>query len=132
LKPGDTVRVTLHADIDEFFHLYSTTQGPGGPVRTTIDILDGQPWKLVGVPRAPKPQEIPDRNFGMTTEVYDDSVSIGIRLVAPGSLDVNAGPPRLAIRYQTCTARYRLPPRTDTLVVALAIEGASNLSAPGL
>ena len=125
VRPGDTTRVLLHATIDEFFHLYSTTQGPGGPVPTTIALLDGQPWTLAGPLRAPAPQQIPDRNFGMVTEVYDDSVTIGLRLVAPGSLEANAAPPRIGVRYQTCTDRYCLPPRTDTLAVAIAIDGAA-------
>ena len=128
VKPGDTTRVLLHADIDEFFHLYSTTQGPGGPVPTTIAVLDGQPWTLAGKPRAPTPQRIPDRNFGIVTEVYDDSVTIAVRLVAPGSLQANGTPPRIGVHYQTCTDRYCLPPRTDTLVVAVTIDGGTTLS----
>src|SRR5207302_2039728 len=104
-RAGATTVVALHAAIDEFFHLYSTTQPPGGPVRTTIALLDGQAWTLVGAPKAPKPQQIPDANFGMTTEVYDDSVTVEITLRAPGSL-LNAPPPRVGIRYQTCTTRY--------------------------
>jgi thiol:disulfide interchange protein len=128
VKPSDTTRVLLHATIDEFFHLYSTTQGPGGPVPTSIALLDSQSWKLAGKPRAPAPQLIPDRNFGTVTEIYDDSVTIAVRLVAPGSLQANAAPPRLGVRYQTCTDRYCLPPRTDTLVVALVVEGGTTLS----
>jgi thiol:disulfide interchange protein len=128
VKPGDTTRVLLHAEIDEFFHLYSTTQGPGGPVPTTIAVLDGQPWTLAGKARAPAPQRIPDGNFGMVTEVYDDSVTIAVRLVAPGSLQAYATPPRIGVHYQTCTDRYCLPPRTDTLVVALTVDGGPTLS----
>ncbi|MGH7617551.1 MAG: cytochrome c biogenesis protein CcdA, partial [Gemmatimonadaceae bacterium] len=127
VKAADTARVLLHAEIDEFFHLYSTTQGPGGPVPTSIALLGGSSWTLAGNPRAPAPQRIPDRNFGMTTEVYDDSVTIGLRLVAPGTLDANAPAARLAVRYQTCTTRYCLPPRTDTIDVGLTVEGSATM-----
>src|ERR1043165_3621873 len=78
VSPGDTVRVALTGVVDEFFHLYSTTQGPGGPVRTTIGLVPSPHWTRVGALRAPPPDTIPDGNFGIMSEVYDDSVLIGM------------------------------------------------------
>jgi hypothetical protein len=120
VKAGDTARVALRAVIDEFYHLYSTTQGPGGPIRTSITLLPTVGWKQVGALRAPLPDSIPDRNFGIMSEVYDDSVTVGLTLraataPAPGKV------PRLAIRYQACTTRYCLPPRTDTVDIPLQL-----------
>jgi thiol:disulfide interchange protein len=123
MRSGDTASVSLHATIDEFFHLYSTTQGPGGPVPTTIALLPSQPFRLIGKVRAPAPDTIPDGNFGIMTEIYDDSVSLSITLAADTSLSLGRASAALGIRYQTCTARYCLPPRVDTLLVPVTIAG---------
>lgn len=123
LRSGDTTSVSLHATIDEFFHLYSTTQGPGGPVPTTIALLPNQQFALVGKVRAPAPDTIPDGNFGIMTEIYDDSVSVSITLGADTSLAAGRTSASLGIRYQTCTARYCLPPRVDSVVIPVTITG---------
>ena len=122
---GDTIRVSLHGAIDEFFHLYSTTQGPGGPFRTTITLLPTRAWTLVGKLRAPPPDTIPDANFGIMSEVYDDSVSLGLTLRVRAGNAADAASPRIAVRYQACTARYCLPPRTDTVGVPVTFEPLS-------
>ena len=124
---GDTARVALHGEIVEFFHLYSTTQGPGGPVRTTVDVVPTGPWRIRGALRAPAPDTIPDGNFGIMSEVYDDSVSIGVTLERTTGSRVE---PALAVRYQACTARYCLPPRTDTVRLALAWARSAAMAAP--
>lgn len=129
IAPGDSVRVTLRAKIDEYFHLYSTTQGPGGPVRTTVDLLPSMHWTRVGSLRAPPPDTIPDGNFGIMSEVYDDSVTLGLTLRLAADAPVSASPPRLAVRHQSCTTRYCLPARTDTLVVAVSVVGAPPIAA---
>src|ERR1043166_5900575 len=99
---GDTVRVALHATIGEFFHLYSTTQGPGGPVRTTLEAFRGQHFSLVGRVRARAPDTIPDGNFGIMTEVYDDSVTLSVTLHANTALSPGPTSALLGVRYQAC------------------------------
>jgi hypothetical protein len=121
VRAGDSARVVLHARIAEFFHLYSTTQPPGGPVRTTVQLVSNGPFALIGAVRAPDPTKIPDGNFGIMTEVYDDSVTLGLTVrAAPAA---GAGPAVLlvGIRYQACTTRYCLPPRVDTVRVHLLV-----------
>jgi thiol:disulfide interchange protein len=124
VSPGDTVRVALVGKVDEFFHLYSTTQGPGGPVRTTVEVLPSPHWSRVGALRAPPPDTIPDGNFGIMSEVYDDSVTLGLTLRLDPAAPLAAGRPRVAVRFQACTTRYCLPARTDTVVVVVSITGA--------
>jgi thiol:disulfide interchange protein DsbD len=125
VQPGDTVRVSLHGVINEFFHLYSTTQAAGGPFRTTIALLPSRSWTLTGKLRAPAPDTIPDGNFGIMSEVYDDSVAIGLTLKANAGDANGAASPRIAVRYQACTTRYCLPPRTDTVIVPVKVSRSS-------
>jgi thiol:disulfide interchange protein len=132
LAPGDTARVTLRASIDEFFHLYSTTQGPGGPVRTTVELVPSRHWTRIGALRVPPPDTIPDGNFGIMSEVYDDSVGIGLTLRLATATVTSVDEPRIVVRFQACTTRYCLPARTDTVVVPLTLAGASTISIPAI
>src|SRR5471032_2714691 len=79
IRPGDTATVAIRASIAEFFHLYSTTQPPGGPIRTTVTLDSSGPFVLHGRVRAPAPDTIPDGSFGMMSEVYSDSITFGDR-----------------------------------------------------
>jgi DsbC/DsbD-like thiol-disulfide interchange protein len=115
-RSDDSTRVVLHARIDRFFHLYSTTQPPGGPVRTTIALLPGTPWHMSELLRVPPPAKMADGNFGIMTEVYDDSVTVGVTVrKRPRARAMDM---RFAVEYQACTARYCLPARTDTVEVS--------------
>jgi tetratricopeptide (TPR) repeat protein/peroxiredoxin len=120
---GGSLNVTLHAHIDRFWHLYSMTQPAGGPVAMRIALLPGAPYTLVGQIRAPAPDTIPDANFGILTQTYDDSVTLRAAVRPKGGTSPGHPPLGFTITYQTCTARYCLPARTDT------VESAATLSA---
>ena len=132
IRSGDTVRVALHATIGEFFHLYSTTQRPGGPIATSVALVPGGRISMFGSVRAPAPDTIPDGNFGIMAEVYDDSVTLGLTLRADTTLAKGRVTALVGVRYQACTARYCLPPRIDTVRIALIVMGRAEhaVSAP--
>ena len=131
VAPNDTVRLTLRASIDEFFHMYSTTQGAGGPVRTAVELLPSPDWTRVGTLRVPPPDTIPDRNFGIMSEVYSDSVVFGLALLRSTIARSNGESPRVAVRFQVCTTTYCLPARTDTIIVPVVLSTTSaTASAP--
>jgi thiol:disulfide interchange protein DsbD len=104
----------LDATIEDGWHLYSMTQPAGGPVPTSIAVV-GNGFALSGKPRAPEPDHIPDRNFNIISEVYSDSVHFTLPLSRAAARHDSL---RIAVRYQACTNRVCMPPRTDTLVVS--------------
>jgi len=133
VAPNDTVRLTLRASIDEFFHMYSTTQGPGGPVRTAVELLSSPDWTRIGALRVPPPDTIPDGNFGIMSEVYSDSVAFGLALRRNSMARSSAESPRVAVRFQVCTTRYCLPARTDTVMVPVVLSTTSaSVGVPAL
>ena len=105
--------------------MYSTTQGPGGPVRTTVELLPSQDWTRIGAFRVPPPDTIPDGNFGIMSEVYSDSVAFGLALRRSSTARSGAELPRVAVRFQVCTTRYCLPARTDTVGVPVELSTTS-------
>lgn len=120
--PGSGVLgvAALRARIAPGWHLYSMTQPPGGPRATRVEVTAGSAFRLAGSVRRPAPDTIPDANFGIMSEVYDDSVTFRLPL---------ADQPRgrwarrrliVAVTYQACTSRLCLTPRTDSLDVVVA------------
>jgi thiol:disulfide interchange protein len=126
LSPPRTVRgertAPLNATIDEGWYLYSQTEPPGGPIPTAISIV-GAEYKLLAIPRAPDPEHRPDRNFNIISEVYTDSVRFVLPLSRTGASRDSL---RVAVRFQACTNRYCLPPRTDTVVANATAQRASQ------
>jgi thiol:disulfide interchange protein len=117
------VMAKLDAAIEDGWYLYSQTEPPGGPIPTSIGVI-GAGFTLTAVPRAPDPERRPDRNFNIISEVYTDSVRFVLPLSRTGASRDSL---RVAVRYQTCTTRYCLPPRTDTVVAFATAQRASVL-----
>ncbi len=113
-QSGTSLVAKLDATIEEGWHLYSQTQPAGGPVPTSIAVV-GARYALSAKPRAPEPDHIPDRNFNIISEVYSDSVRFSLPLHRAGTARDSL---RISVRYQACTNRVCMPPRTDTLVVS--------------
>ena len=111
----------LDATIGDGWYLYSQTEPSGGPVPTSISVI-GDAYKLLAMPRAPDPEHRPDRNFNIISEVYTDSVRFVLPLSRVRAVRDSL---KVAVRFQACTIRYCLPPRTDT-VVALARQQLSS------
>jgi len=118
---GRAVPITVQADIAKGWHIYSLTQKPGGPIPLRIE-LSGAPDVVVrGVIKAPTPEKYFDKNFGMTTELYSGSPRFTIPVAVPGRTPSGARQLHVTARYQVCSDKLCLPPRTDTVRVALRI-----------
>ena len=120
---GRTVRITVQAEIAKGWHIYSLTQKPGGPIPLRLELVGPADVLVRGVIDAPKPDRTFDKNFGIETELYSGSPRFTIPVgVASHSL---TGIRRFQIgaRYQVCSDKVCLPPRTDKLDVALRITG---------
>ncbi|MFN2317913.1 MAG: cytochrome c biogenesis protein CcdA, partial [Gemmatimonadales bacterium] len=119
----DSVVFRLAARIDEGWNLYAPTQPAAGPYPMEVGVAAG--WRMVGDLVAPRPRRLPDRNFGIISEVYRGPQEFLLAVRPDGgegsSLEV-------LVRYQACTRTYCLPPRTDTL--RWAVAGAGDASEP--
>ena len=114
--------VRLSARIEEGWYLYSPLQPPGGPIPLAITVPEGAAYGLAGEIAVPRPRRYADRNFDIFSQIYERSAVFGMPMrQAAGSTD---GTVRVHARYQACTRTYCLPPRTDTVHLALAHAGA--------
>jgi DsbC/DsbD-like thiol-disulfide interchange protein len=120
--PGSSVLgvAALQARIAPGWHLYSMTQPPGGPRATRIEIAAGSAFRLAGAVRRPAPDTIPDANFGIMSEVYDDSVTFRLPLTDQPRRRWARRRLIVAVTYQACTSRLCLTPRTESVDVVVA------------
>src|SRR5689334_24645243 len=112
---GRAIPVIVQADIAKGWHIYSLTQKAGGPIPLSIAVQGARDVSVRGVIRAPKPEKFFDKNFGMTTELYSGSPRFTIPLVVPGRTARGARQVEVTARYQVCSDKLCLPPRTDTV-----------------
>jgi len=118
---GRTVPITLQADIAKGWHIYSLTQKSGGPIPLRIDLIDPADVIVRGIIKAPKPERLFDRNFGIETELYSGSPRFTIPVGVPGRSASGVRKFQIGARYQVCSDKLCLPPRIDSLRVALRI-----------
>lgn len=117
-----TGHVTLTAAIDDGWHIYAVTQGPGGPVPTRFTLAAGQPLALAGAATVvPAPRTEMDESFGIPVQMHERSATFTIPVKTtsaahPDSVHVRA-------RYQACNASLCLPPQTAQLSAPVAKGG---------
>lgn len=119
---GRTIPVIVQADIAKGWHIYSLTQRAGGPIPLSIAVQGARDVSMRGVIRAPKPEKFFDKNFGMTTELYSGSPRFTIPLAVPGRTGSGPRQVQVTARYQVCSDKLCLPPRTDTVHVTLQVS----------
>jgi Thiol:disulfide interchange protein DsbD, N-terminal len=120
---GRTVPITVQADIAKGWHIYSLTQKPGGPIALRLDLIGAADVVMRGLVNAPKPERTFDKNFGIETELYSGSPRFTIPVGVPGRTVGGIRRFQIGARYQVCSDKLCLPPRTDKLDVSLRVTG---------
>jgi DsbC/DsbD-like thiol-disulfide interchange protein len=133
IVPGGVDTVRLTAQIAPGWHMYSITQGAGGPFPTRIMLAPSQPFTLADAVRGPAPTQQFDSNFGIAVESYvTHAVFVVPVRITP---DAPVGPNAIALsaRYQVCNATLCMPPRTERISVPVTIAPmrAKSVSSTG-
>jgi thiol:disulfide interchange protein len=109
---GEPGRLFVTATIEPGWHIYSITQPPGGPVRTTIDVDPSDAYRVVGdFQAAPEPEKKAEELFdGLIVETQHGTVTwhAPIELAAgvdPASVTITG-----KVKAQLCDAKSCLPP----------------------
>ncbi len=131
---GATLEVRLTAAIDQGWHIYAIAQPPGGPIPTSITIVEGQPFARAAAIREPAPVRRFDPNFDIQTEFHEESPTFVASVRAAG--DAAAGPHELTfrVRFQACTDTVCLPPIAKLVAVrvhVLAVREPAAATAGG-
>jgi thiol:disulfide interchange protein DsbD len=111
----------LQAEIAKGWHIYSTTQKPGGPIPLQFVFFFTQDMLVRGVIMVPKPERFFDKNFGIETELYSGSPRFTIPVGVAGQAADGIRRFQIGARYQVCSDKMCLPPRTDKLDASIRI-----------
>lgn len=122
-KPGATFKALLRARIEEGWHLYSLDQREDGPKPTRISAPPNQPFELAGEIESPTPLVAMDENFGFETEFYEEAAVFGLPLRVAASAAQGQHKLQVQVRYQTCTQKLCLPPKTVKLGLTVEVGG---------
>jgi thiol:disulfide interchange protein len=128
VRPGATLDVTVTGVAEDEWHVYSVTQGPGGPVPTTITIGPRALFTRAGAIRGPQPTTAFDPNFEIKTETYDGRFALVVPVRVSPDAPASAATLHIEVGYQACTSRLCLPPRTVTLAVPVKFIGGGRTS----
>lgn len=121
VKPGETFKAVLQAEIEPGWHLYATDQPEGGPIPTTIKITEGKLYKIDGNIESPQPKVKPDPNFEvdgkpLETKFFEQSAKFTVPVAATG--DAKAEDLSFDVRFQLCNDTFCLPPKTWRITTA--------------
>jgi thiol:disulfide interchange protein len=107
---GGEVEVKIEATIDGDWHLYSTTQPPGGPVPTRFTLLSGPPFQIGSRVRQSAPTTKFDPNFGIPTEFFTVGADFWVTLKAAADAKPGEYEARIQVVYMACNDTLCLPP----------------------
>jgi thiol:disulfide interchange protein len=122
--------VRLVASVDRGWYLYSPLQPPGGPIALSIELAQPSEFELAGDIAIPRPRRYADRNFNIFSQIYERRAEFGLRVRLAAGEGASGGELVVLPSYQVCTDRYCLPPRTDTVRLALGAIAVSPPSPP--
>lgn len=118
---GTTSALRVHAHIKEGWHVYASSQLEGGPTPLKASLEENTIASLSGKIDGSEPLKLLDTSFDLETTVYktDFSLNIPVRLENDAPSGVSAIP--VSIRYQSCSDRTCMPPKTIHLRVPVSV-----------
>ena len=121
---GEGGQLVVTAQIDPGWHIYSLTQGKGGPEKTVLEVPANKALTVEGKPAQPAFQKGRDPNFGaggLDVETFENTVSFGLPVQLKDGV---TGPQNLVVRvrYQACDAHSCQPPKTEEIPLAFSVS----------
>lgn len=122
LHPGAKVTLNLTANISSGWHVYAVSQPPDSPViATDISVPAGQPLALSGDVGAPQPISRMDPTIGKQTDFYENSAMFTLPLKVKMKARAGKHSFEVDVRFQACSNRLCLPPRTEKIETPISI-----------
>lgn len=127
VSAGGKVTANISASIGGGWHMYSITQGAGGPIPTRISVAEGV-FKAAGGASGSAPKREMDPNFGIMTEFYAGSASFSIPVSTDGSTAPGTQTLTINVRYQVCNDTMCLPPKTVKVSAPVEITAGTPVT----
>jgi thiol:disulfide interchange protein DsbD len=125
---GSSVPLHLKATLQPGWHLYSLTTPKGGPIQTTVGLVEHPAIASVKFYQPPPVRKF-DPNFKIDTETFEKDVDFALAAALakdamPGVVEITA-----QVRYQACNDRQCLPPRKKSASFTLNVASGAAMPA---
>lgn len=118
---SETFSVQLTAKISDGWHVYSISQSPGGPMATSISMLQGQPFRLAGPIVGPAPKTAWDETFEIDTEYYAGAANFTIPVQIEANAAAGCHDLVVEISFQGCSESTCSPPAKVKVCVPVTV-----------
>lgn len=122
-KNGSRISVALSAEIQEGWHVYGLSQLPGGPTPLRVSIDENEIVQATGNVTGSAPQKKHDPSFDLETQIYTHSFALQVPAEVKSHTANGKQLIPVNVRFQACSERTCLPPRTAHLSVPIEISG---------
>jgi hypothetical protein len=122
LKARAQVSVDVLGTVEPGWHVYALTQPAGGPIPLQVSVDANDVAQSAGDPTGTAPIKKQDPSFQMETQLYQGDFTLHVPIVVKHPPAGKQLVP-LSVRFQACSDRVCLPPRTVHL--SLPVEVAS-------
>jgi hypothetical protein len=120
-KRGSKISIQLSAEIQDGWHVYGLAQVSGGPTPLRVALEDNEVIRMDGATKGSAVEKKRDPSFDLETQFYTHSFVLQV----PAQVKLHSVLGRQAIpvsvRFQACSERTCLPPRTVQLSVPIEV-----------
>jgi len=121
--PEKKTAIDISAEIQDGWHVYALQQPPGGPTPLRVTLDENDIVAGAGATFGSAPTRKQDQSFNLETQFYTRSIALHV------PVKVKPHPPggnqsvSLSVRFQACSDRVCLPPRTVHVIVPIQVVG---------
>lgn len=126
VEAGGTFTVDLQARVGEGWHLYSMELPEGGPIPTTIEVVETEAFASGGEVSEPTPIPWFDQNFNMQTNYFEGVVDFQVPVQVKPSASPGQHSLEVKVRYMVCNDSSCLPPQTKSFQSTVTVVAGSG------
>ena len=120
LKAGTKAAIDLSGEVQQGWHVYALTQPAGGPIPLRISLDENDVAQIHGETSGTKPIQHHDTSFDLETQLYQGDFTLHVPVEVKHPTAGKQIIP-LSVRFQACSDRTCLPPRTVHLSVPVEV-----------
>ena len=120
---GSAATLDLSGEIQQGWHVYGLEQQPRGPTPLRITLDANAIVAPAGVASGTAPETVHDPHFGFNTQLYSHPFVIHLPVQVGADLAAGRQLIPISVRFQACSDRECLLPKTVHLSVPIEVSG---------
>lgn len=119
---GSTATLDISGEVQAGWHVYGLEQQPRGPTPLRITLDPNSIVTATGPTSGTAPETVHDTHFGFDTQLYTHPFVVHVPVQVDAKLEAGRELIPVSVRFQACSDRECLLPRTVHLSVAIDVE----------